>query len=354
MNLIEMIKEEIDGNVLSSISQKAGVSEEQAEKGFSVAIPAVLGGVLKNNDGENSGLLSGLFVQGATDDQPAEDDSQLLDRGSAMAANLFGDQRESLTTEIANATGLNHDRSSGLLAMIVPTITGLVSKLMTKHNWNFSDVLGRVTSSRDEIFSSLPAGLRSSFGLADISTPEIPETPIIESDLPPTDFPKTDTPPTERSPDTEGPIEVPPAPIPPLVDEPEVVEEPEVVKKTEIDEANVTNEPLGTIDDQVEDRPIVEDTPIEDTPIRDESVRPEITEPELTEPDIVRDETLHQEPVTPETVAREAVVEQEATDDPERIPPRAAIPPEPTAKSGGMLRWVLIIILIILILWWLL
>ncbi|WP_118196411.1 DUF937 domain-containing protein [Albibacterium indicum] len=343
MNLIEMIKEEIDGSVLSSISQKAGISEEQAENGFSVAIPAVLGGILKNNDGENSGLLSGLFVQGTTDDQPTEDDSQLLDRGSAMASNLFGTERESLTNELSNATGLNHDRSSGLLAMIVPTITGLISKLMTKHNWNFSDVLGRVVSSKDEIFSSLPTGLRNSFGLADIGVPQVPdvpESPIIETDtpevdLPPTDFPKTDTPPTERSPDTEGAIEVPPAPIPPLVDEPEVVEEPKV---PEVDEVNVTNEPLETI---------------EDTPVREEPLEPEIMEAELTDAGKRQDESLNQEPVTPETVAREAVVEQEVNE-PEQIPPRAAIPPEPPAKSGGMLRWVLIIVLIILILWWLL
>lgn len=312
MNLIEMIKEEVDGNVLSSISQKAGTSEEQTKKGFSVAIPAVLSGILKNNDGDNSGLLSGLFVQGATDDQPDEDDSQLLNRGSSMINNLFGNEREPLTAEISNATGLDHDRSSGLLAMIVPTVTGLISKLMTKHNWNFSDVLGRIVSSKDDIFSSLPAGVRRTFGLADIDKTDLSETPEmpdmdVSSDMEPTDFPKTDTPPDERSLKSEEPlgvdkepIEVPPAaPIPPVADEPS------------IDEANVTNEPL-----EPEARP------------------------------------LSQEPVTPETIARETVEKEPV--DAERIPPRAAIPPEPSKSGSGILQWILIAALIILLLWWLL
>lgn len=300
MNLIEMIKEEIDGDVLSSISQKAGVSQEQAEKGLSATIPAVLAGILKNNNGENSSLLGGLFVQGAGDDQSEEDDSQLLNRGSAMANSLFGTEREKLTTEVGNATGLDHNKASGLLAMAVPTITGLISKLMTKHNWNLTDVLGRVASTKDDIATSL-------------------------SDIPPAGFPKTDTPPDERHEPEERPIEVPPAPIPPVVDEP-VIDEPvssdepiigDAIRDEEIiDETSVTREPLRTLDDS------------EDVP-------------------------LSKEPITPASIARETV-EQEHIES-EQIPPRAAIPPEPSRKSGGgMLRWLLIIVLVILILWWLL
>lgn len=304
-----MIKEEIDGNVLSSISQKAGVSEDQAEKGFSVAIPAVLAGIQKNNNGENSGLLGGLFVQGAGDEQIEEDDSQLLNRGSAMANNLFGTEREKLTTEVANATGLDHHKSSGLLAMIVPTITGLISKLMTKHNWNLTDVLGRVASTKDDIATSL-------------------------SDIPPTGFPKTDTPPNERLEPEERPIEVPPAPIPPVVDEP-VIDEP------------VSDEPI--IGDSVREEDIIDET-IESEPVIDEA---SVTNEPLRTVDDTEDIPLSREPVTPESIARETV-EQERIES-EQIPPRAAIPPEPSPKSGGgMLRWLLIIVLVILILWWLL
>lgn len=327
MNLIEMIKEEFNGTVRSSISQKTGASEDQVDKGLSVAIPSVLGGILKNSGGNNENFLSGLLnITGDANlvDNPDEaDDSQLLEKGSALTNNLFGSDRETITNEISNATGLDQGKSSGLLAMIVPAVTGLISKLMTKHNWNFSDLVGRI----------------GSLGLTNIPGGNSIKDNIPEADLPPIDFPKTDTPPEEQReteasqpeipepeiPQSKNPtvqeeqysaedanIEVPPAPIPPVVDEPSIVES---------EEARIE-----------EKARIEEDTPIDETPVTESQINePVIEKPPFEEPKI---------------------------EEPRIAEPRSEVPPvnkpEPEVKSGGMLRWVLIIVLIILLLWWLL
>ncbi len=186
MNLIELLKNEVSDKVISSLSQKAGVSEDQVKTGFSAGIPAILAGILKNGAGGNSGFLGNIMsgISGSgTDINPADllngSQDSLLEKGKSMLGGLFGNDVNAVTNSLSSSTGLSAEKSTGLLAMIAPLVIGFISKIMAGNGWNFSDLLGKIFENKADIAAALPHGLGDSLGLANIKTPEV-KMPNIE------------------------------------------------------------------------------------------------------------------------------------------------------------------------------
>jgi OOP family OmpA-OmpF porin len=199
MNLIEMLKNELSGDVVSSLSQKAGVTEDQVKSGFSAGIPAVLAGILKNGaSGDTSflgNILSGVTGVGTAENPEnlthSEDDS-LLDKGKSMLGSLFGSDTDSVSTAVSDSTGLSGAKATGLLAMIVPFITGYISKLMVSKGWSISELMGKIFESKSDIAAALPAGLGGALGLGSISTPniDIPKVELSHVETPQVETPR--------------------------------------------------------------------------------------------------------------------------------------------------------------------
>ncbi|MNJ91455.1 putative lipoprotein YiaD precursor [compost metagenome] len=191
MNLIEMIKNEIGDDVVSSLSQKAGVSEDQVKTGLSAGIPAVLAGVLKNGIGGDSGFLGKILsgasgMAGKPEDVLNGDHGDLLEKGKSLLGGLFGNDSDAVTGAVASSTGLSGPKSAGLLAMIVPLITGYISKLMASKEWGISDLVGKIFESKADIAAAMPQGLSDSLGFASIKMPNV--------NIPKVDVPKVELP----------------------------------------------------------------------------------------------------------------------------------------------------------------
>lgn len=211
MNLIEMLKNEVSPSVISSLSQKAGVTEDQVQTGFSAGIPAILAGILKNGAGGDSGFLgkmlsnvtnSGTVSQ--TEDLLGSGDDSLLEKGKSMLGGLFGQDSDAVSNSVSAASGLSADKSSGLLAMIAPLVTGFIAKIMASKGWSMTDLLGKIFESKAEISAALPQGLGDSLGLANINMPnvdipkvEIPKVVIPEAEVPRVEIPKVEVPKVE-------------------------------------------------------------------------------------------------------------------------------------------------------------
>jgi OOP family OmpA-OmpF porin len=180
MNLIELLKNEVSAKVISSLSQKAGVSEDQVKTGFSAGIPAILAGILKNGAGGNSGFLGNIMsgITGSSPDNNPTDllngsEDSLLEKGKSLLGGLFGNDTNAVTHSLSSSTGLSPEKSTGLLAMIAPLVTGFISKIMASNGWNFKDLLGKIFESKADITAALPQGLGDSLGLANIKMPEV-------------------------------------------------------------------------------------------------------------------------------------------------------------------------------------
>jgi OOP family OmpA-OmpF porin len=140
MNLIELLKNEVSDKVISSLSQKAGVSEDQVKTGFSAGIPAILAGILKNGAGGNSGFLGNIMsgITGSSPDNNPTDllngsEDSLLEKGKSLLGGLFGNDTNAVTNSLSSSTGLSPEKSTGLLAMIAPLVTGFISKIMASN-----------------------------------------------------------------------------------------------------------------------------------------------------------------------------------------------------------------------------
>lgn len=199
MNLIEMLKNEVSGSVVSSLSQKAGVTEEQVQAGFSAGIPAVLAGILKNGVGGDSGFLGKMLSnitnsggESKPEDLLNSDNDSLLEKGKSMLGGLFGKDTDALTNAVSSSGGLSTDKSAGLLAMIVPLITGFVSKVMSSKGWSLTDLLGKIFESKADITAALPQGLGDSLGLAGINMPNvnIPNVEVPKVEVPRVEVPR--------------------------------------------------------------------------------------------------------------------------------------------------------------------
>nr|WP_199083441.1 DUF937 domain-containing protein [Pedobacter sp. ASV19] len=163
MNLIEIIKNEMNG-VVSFLSQQAGVSEEEIQNGLSAGVPAVLAGVLKNATSGGDPSFLGKMLAGGTDtsveDLADSDHETLLEKGRFLLSGLFGNDTGSVTEAVCSSSGLSNVKSADLLAMIVPFITGVVSKLMVGRGWSVSDLMNKIFESKDAIVAALPKGLQ--------------------------------------------------------------------------------------------------------------------------------------------------------------------------------------------------
>jgi OmpA-OmpF porin, OOP family len=160
MDLIGILKEEVEKNSISLISQKTGESEEKTKAGIFATIPAVLAGIMKNGASGGTGFLKDL-IPGYSADEPSimpdrdlQDGDSLMNRGKSMLGNLFGSETESVSNAVSESSGIDRQKSSGLVAMAIPVIMGAVSRLMGRNGWNFSDLLGKLFESKSAIISA--------------------------------------------------------------------------------------------------------------------------------------------------------------------------------------------------------
>ena len=203
MDLIGMLKEEVSKNSVNLIAQKTGESEERTQAGIFAAIPAVLAGIMKNGMSGGAGFLKGLLpdqaagLPGAVPEDEAEQGETLLERGKSMLANLFGADTDSVAGAVSAESGIDSQKSAGLLAMAVPVIMGAVKRLMSRNGWSFSDLLSKLFENKSDIEAALPANLSSAFGLASLSMPEGIgglKTPEMSSTrVPPVSIPTSDS-----------------------------------------------------------------------------------------------------------------------------------------------------------------
>jgi OOP family OmpA-OmpF porin len=206
MNLIESLKSEIGTSVINQISEKVGVTTDQASSALNAGIPAVLAGILKNNDSlSGSGFLGNLLSNATGSLFNAEDTASgtesWLNKGKDLVGSIFGANSSAVTSSLASHIGLGEEKSSGLFAMILPLITGAIGKLVSKNGWSVTDLISKIWENKTEISSALPAGLSSSLSLANVNLPNVTtphiQTPVVEVpkvDIPKAEVPKVETP----------------------------------------------------------------------------------------------------------------------------------------------------------------
>ena len=181
INLLEMLQNQIGGELGSQASKFLGESESNTTKAVGAILPSLLGSLigkgssesgargildfLKSNniDGGILSNLSGLFSGGQSTDN-------LMNSGSGILKYLVGDKLGSIVDVISNVAGVKTGSSSSLLKMASPLLMGFVGKFIKDKALDALGLKNLLGGQKDFIAKSIPSALSSVLGLANMGS----------------------------------------------------------------------------------------------------------------------------------------------------------------------------------------
>ena len=138
-NLLELINENITGDVVSRLAEFLGESSNNTSSALSSAIPSILAGLVnKSADTQGASTILSLLNQGSdvsgilnnlvTAFSGGEGTNKLLAVGAKLLNSIFGYKTDDVANLIANASGISKTSSNSLLGLLMPLIFGVLGK----------------------------------------------------------------------------------------------------------------------------------------------------------------------------------------------------------------------------------
>lgn len=173
-NLVELVKDQISGQVLGQISNAVGENTEATKSVIDSAIPALLGGLMdkassdegasalfdtiKNQDDSILDNLSGVIGSKSKD--------SLMEGGSDMLGSLFGGNAASgLMGAISGATGASQGSAGSIMGMVAPMAMSTVKRYMAGGGeMDKAGLANMLMDQKDNIAGAMPSGLADQLG----------------------------------------------------------------------------------------------------------------------------------------------------------------------------------------------
>lgn len=169
MNLVDLIKGQINEDVLGKLGRVTGQDLTQTRTAVNAAVPAMLGGLAglassgdgasrlaSSLDGQEPATLSnfGNMLGGQGD--------VLAGKGTSMLSSLFGESALSnLVAALSKFLGGNAESISKLLGAIAPMIMGVLGSQKRGLGLNSTGLSKMLAEQRNNIMSAMPSGLSS-------------------------------------------------------------------------------------------------------------------------------------------------------------------------------------------------
>ncbi len=299
-SLLDQLKALVTPEIVARVGGALGESEENVEKGFGAAAPALLSGLVSRaSEGQGAERILSLVNDTDNDGSVLSNTESLLSDtvattplhglGQTLMGGLFSGKAESVAEGIAEESGIQKGSALKILGFLSPLLLGLLGKNLGPGAPPAS-LLGLVTAQKESVLSAISGGMTEKLGgivnlgalsgapvaaaataassivgglgsLAVSATPVVPE-PVIEAPVTPV-------------------VE------PPVIEEPVAVEEPPVVETPVFEPVEATVEPAVESVEEVApvsfSVPEVPEEPVEVV----EEVIPAVELPEPTVPDEV-------------------------------------------------------------------
>jgi hypothetical protein len=175
MNLMDIVKRQLGGDMVGKIAGMLGESPEKTQGALGAAVPTVLAGLLgsasskdgasklfdavKNTDGNMLGNLAGMLGGGQG--------SQLSQTGGNLLGSLLGggSMVQTLAGVLGKFTGLNLGSMTGLLGIVAPLIMGVLKKQSGAAGIaDASGLAGMLAGQKSNILGAMPPGLSQQLG----------------------------------------------------------------------------------------------------------------------------------------------------------------------------------------------
>ena len=179
MNLINLLKDQVSGTLISQASGFLGESESGISKAIDGIFPSLLGKLIDTSEetdgaqkifdmasGMDSSMLDNigdLFGGGAGNV------AKLMNSGSGVLNLLLGSKTGNIIDKIADFSGLKGSAASSLIKMAAPFLMSMVGKQIKEKALDVVGLGNLLGSQRDVVKDSLPDSLSSSLGLGFLS-----------------------------------------------------------------------------------------------------------------------------------------------------------------------------------------
>jgi outer membrane protein OmpA-like peptidoglycan-associated protein len=176
INLLDLVKDQVSGQLAKQASSFLGESESGVAKALSGIMPALLGGVI-NKASSPEGAAGIMDMLSKLDMSSLEDISGIFEGGSSsvngllssgggIVESLMGSKASGVVDFIANMAGLKSSSSSSLMKMAAPLLMTVVGKQVQGKGLGFlTDLL---MDQKSNVANALPAGLGSVLGFTDM------------------------------------------------------------------------------------------------------------------------------------------------------------------------------------------
>ena len=185
MNIIDLAKEYITPNLLSSVSSQLGENESGVSKAINSYIPILLGSVLEKKN-STTGLFHTIKTFGASRGLGnVSTEQETPDTIKELITVLLGSNAQPIISKIAEYAGISTASSSKLLNLTALTTFGTIGKEAEFQNVQENDFYGFLSSAKDKILGLIPAGLGlGALGLGTLfnDAPKITETIDVAKD----------------------------------------------------------------------------------------------------------------------------------------------------------------------------
>lgn len=175
MNLVEMIQEQLTGEVINKLRSLIGGDEAQIKSAVNAAIPALLSAFSCTASGSGAEKLASTLnaFSAETSEKTAgagpQNSSQTLEQGNQLLDSLLGSGNLSgLATVLSKFVGLDAGSLKKLLAFVVPAILGAIAKQFSGRPATAQGLKNLFAEQKANIAQALPAGL-STAGIPGLS-----------------------------------------------------------------------------------------------------------------------------------------------------------------------------------------
>ena len=186
VNLLDLAKTYLTDNVVGQVSTMLGENQQNTQKAFDGALPAILSGLVQKSAapggtsaimdmvgevmspnraagevtvpaGGVTGMLSGLLSGGSQS-------SGLLSMGTGIIESLFGNKAGAIAGALSSFSGIKQSSASSLMGIAGPILLSVLGKKLADDGTGVSGLARLLTSQSSGIQSALPSGLGSLLG----------------------------------------------------------------------------------------------------------------------------------------------------------------------------------------------
>jgi hypothetical protein len=159
--MTQMITQQLAGGAVSSIAQRLGVSEATANSAIQIAVPLIISALARNASRPDGAQE---LHQAINNDHDGSIFNNLTDylgnpqsaNGAGILGHVFGGQKPSIESNLAQATGMDQSSAGGLLETLAPLVMGAVGQTQQQKSLDASGLSELLNGQQQQAQSNAP------------------------------------------------------------------------------------------------------------------------------------------------------------------------------------------------------